>query len=399
MRILITAVGERTEHWIDLVRVLSARPDLDLTLVLADVTPATARTLENDARQRPNLCTVVRPHALGERRTGHMASVLFGRGTGRLLRDQLRHRRPDIVHIIGEAAYLSTWQVLGWRAHYWPRTPVTLYAAQNIVMRFPPPFPILERRAYRAVDQVLPITPAALDVLRVKGYTGPATIVPLGVDTTLFAPRPAVPRQVGAPGARFTIGFVGRLEPHKGVADLVVAAERLDADLLIIGRGSLSDRVRAAAARRPGRVVLRDWAGHDELPALLAAMDVLALPSVEVVQRNVVPWIGIPLREQFGRVLIEAMACGVPVVGSRLGEIPYVVGDAGLTFPPGDVSALADQLARVRDETGLARRLGEEGIRRAQAEFSWDRVAQRLGDVWQAMVGTSVPASRKVDVG
>jgi glycosyltransferase involved in cell wall biosynthesis len=106
------------------------------------------------------------------------------------------------------------------------------------------------------------------------------------------------------------------------------------------------------------------------------------LPSVEVVQRNVTPWIGIPLREQFGRVLAEAMACGVPVVGSDVGEVPHVIGDPSLTFPAGDPVALAARLARLRDDRGLAARLSARGVQRAVVEFGWDRIVETMCRVW-----------------
>ena len=99
----------------------------------------------------------------------------------------------------------------------------------------------------------LPITPAALRVLRAKGYTGPAEIIPLGVDLTRFRPRPAPPR------GRFTVGFIGRLEPHKGLTDLLAAAERLDCGLLLVGDGSQRALLEREAARRPGRLELVPW--------------------------------------------------------------------------------------------------------------------------------------------
>ncbi|MEN3615610.1 glycosyltransferase family 4 protein [Plantactinospora sp. ZYX-F-223] len=375
MHILITAVGQRTEHWIDLFTLLCARPELTLTIVAADVSAETDQTLRTLAREAPRLHYHPVPHLLGEARTGHMASVLF---RPRHLR-QVVPARPDVLHVIGEAAYLSTWQALGVRRRRWPRVPVTLYAAQNIVTRFPTPFPQLERRAFGTVTHAFPITPAALGVLRAKGYRGAATVVPLGVDTRLFAPAPR-PRR----GQPFTVGFVGRLEPHKGVTDLLQAVDLADADLLAVGRGSLAAAVTRAAARRPGRVRLHDWADHAALPGLLRGMDVLVLPSIEIVQRNVLPWVGIPLREQFGRVLVEAMACGVPVVGSDVGEIPHIIGEAGLTYPAGNVLALADRLTRLRDDAGLAARLRERGLRRAAA-FGWDRAADTMCEIWQRL--------------
>jgi glycosyltransferase involved in cell wall biosynthesis len=375
MKVLVTAVGHRTEHWTDLFGVLCRRPDVELTVAVADVSAQTSQTMRRYVAQWPRLRYHLLPHLLSENRTGHMASVLFHPGACRVLAADT----PDVIHVIGEAAYLSTWQMIRWRAHHWPDVPLTLYAAQNVVMRFPAPFPRLERRAYNATDHAFPITPAALNVLRSKGYRGPATIVPLGVDTTLFTPA------TGAAQHRFTVGFVGRLEPHKGVLDLLDAVRQLDCDLSVVGRGSLSPAVAQEAARRPGRITVRDWADHDALPGLLAGMNVLVLPSAEVIQRNVLPWIGIALREQFGRVLVEAMACGVPVIGSDVGEIPHVIGPAGMTFPAGDVAALVDRIDRLRNDPALSRRLGRAGVRRAIAKFGWDRAAATMCETWQRL--------------
>jgi len=80
--------------------------------------------------------------------------------------------------------------------------------------------------------------------------------------------------------------------------------------------------------------------------------------------------------EQFGRVLIEAMACGVAVVGSDSGEIPHVIGDAGLIFPEGDVAALRKQLARLQGNQALRRELGARGRARVMAHYTQAQVAR-----------------------
>lgn len=379
MHILITAVGKRTEHWTSLFSALTDHTDLNVTVYAADVSALTVRELERLSRQCDRFRFHLAPCLLSEDRTGHMASVLFGPGSGRRLKTQ----RPDIVHVIGEAAYLSTAQTIRLRDQYWPGVPITIYAAQNIVMRFPFPFPFLEGRAYGTIAHAFPITPAALRVLRIKGYLGPASVVPLGVDTQAFKPAP-LQRQ-----RPFTVGFVGRLQPEKGIDDLVRAAEMLNCQLLVVGDGSQRGQIEQAAARRPGHVRLVPWVDHTELPSLLACMDVLVLPSLEVVQRHVVPWIGIPLREQFGRVLVEAMATGIPVVGSDVGEIPHVIGDAGLIFPAGDAAALAERLARIRDDSDLARQLAETGLSRARSEFAWSRIAESLCRIWRELSDTA----------
>jgi glycosyltransferase involved in cell wall biosynthesis len=391
MRVLMTGVGPWTEQWCDLFGVLAGRAGLELTVALSDVSTQTIEILDRYRRRWPRLRYVRLPHRLG----GHPASMMYRADALRGLVDA----RPDVLHILGEAAYLSTAQTVRWRARYFPGVPLTLSAAQNVLTRFPTPLRQLERAAYGAADHAVAITPAALNVLRVKGYRGPATVVPLGVDVDRFTPSTSPwPGLVAGPtrSGRFTVGFVGRLEPHKGIPALLTAVERLDGDAVIVGQGSLSTVVKKAAARRPGRMVVRDWADQDDLPGLLTRMDVLALPAVDTIQRGVLPWLRVPGREPFDRVLVEAMACGVPVIGSDVGELPHLIGGAGLTFPAGDTDALTDRLVRLRDNPILAQRLGREGIRRARTEFSWDRIASDLHDIWQRLSWTGLPSSGKV---
>ncbi|NLU78538.1 glycosyltransferase family 4 protein [Micromonospora sp. HNM0581] len=377
MHVLITVVGARTEHWTDLFDVLCERPGLRLTVLAADVSPATEREFARLSQRHAGFSARILPHRMGEGRTGHMASIMIRLG-GRAGPPVLPP--PDVVHIIGEAAYLSTWQVLRTCRRHWPTVPTTLYAAQNVVTRFPMPFPLVERYAYRHVDMILPITPAARQVLRAKGFRGATTTVPLGVDTRTFRPRAAADHT-----RPFTAGFVGRFEPHKGVPDLLRAAELADCDVVLVGDGSLAPDIDRAARARPGRVRRYGWSGHTDLPDRLAQLDVLVLPAVEIVQRNVLPWVGIPLREQFGRVLVEAMACGIPVIGSDVGEIPYVVGDAGLIFPAGDVAALAERLGQLRDRPAMTRAMSTSGLSRATGEFAWHRIAERLDRLWRQL--------------
>lgn len=382
MHVLISVIANRADHWVDLFKALLRRPGIELTVFAATMTSRAREELQVLAEEHPHFHVHVASRLPGADLTGHMASVMVRPGSGRVLRS----RRPDVVHIIGEPAYLSTRQVLHMRRRYWPDIPVTVYAAQNVVTHFPFPFPLVERHTYESVDCAFPITPAALNVLRTKGYQGKACVVPLGVDTDTFRPstRPATVRP-------FTVGFVGLFERHKGIGTLLDAAESLDCNLLFVGKGRLTSRIEQAASRRPGRIEIHPWVPRGELPSLLARMDVLALPAVEVVQHNVLPWVGIPLKEQFGRVLIEAMACGVPVVGSNVGEIPYVVGPAGLVFSAGNPNSLAECLRRIRDDAALAERLSATALSRARL-FSWSRIADSLCRTWQAIVEARQPA-------
>jgi glycosyltransferase involved in cell wall biosynthesis len=103
------------------------------------------------------------------------------------------------------------------------------------------------------------------------------------------------------------------------------------------------------------------------MPNFLRAMDVLCAPS-----RTTARW-----KEQFGRMLIEAMACGVPVVASDSGEIPYVVQDAGMVIPEMDLAQWTESLDRLIADSSLRAQLAARGLVRARSEFSWPIVARR----------------------
>jgi glycosyltransferase involved in cell wall biosynthesis len=111
------------------------------------------------------------------------------------------------------------------------------------------------------------------------------------------------------------------------------------------------------------------------MPAFLKDLDVLVLPSVTILPMH---------REQFGRVLVEAMAAGVPVVGSSSGAIPEVIGDAGLLVPERDPGALAQAIDRVLSEPELRESLIERGRRRAQQHFAWPVVARQTVELLRA---------------
>jgi len=112
-------------------------------------------------------------------------------------------------------------------------------------------------------------------------------------------------------------------------------------------------------------VIYRPSVLRSDMPAHLCACDAVVLPSYAT--RT---W-----KEQFGRVLVEAMACGTPVIGSDSGEIPHVVGEAGLIFPEKDAPALRDCLKRMIEDPALRQRLIALGRARAEREYSCEAVA------------------------
>ena len=172
----------------------------------------------------------------------------------------------------------------------------------------------------------------------------------------------------------FTVGYVGRLVPAKGIDDLVAAARSLEFDfrLLVVGDGPLRERLRHADLGR-GTFDLRTGIRSDSLPELYRAMDVLVLPS-----RTTATW-----AEQFGKVLCEALLCQTPVIGSSSGAIPWVVETTagGVLFQEGDPRALAAAITSLRHDESLRRELGERGCAAVWREFSPRASASRLDEL------------------
>jgi glycosyltransferase involved in cell wall biosynthesis len=291
------------------------------------------------------------------------------------LRRALERLRPDVFHIDEESFNLATFQAM--RAGVAVGARCCFYNYANIERTYPPPFNLFERYSFRHAAHALACNQEAAAIIRRHGYTGPLTIVPqFGVDPDLFAPTERLPT-----ADRFVVGYLGRFVPEKGILDLIdaVAALPSSVHLRLIGDGDQRAAIAQRIAERnlSGRAEILPGVGSTAVPEALRSFDALVLPS-----RTMPNW-----KEQFGRVLIEAMSCGVPVLGSSSGEIPHVIGDAGLVFPEGDVPALSALILRVAADPALHNDLRSRGRARVLAEFTQAAIARRHVDVYAAMSG------------
>ncbi len=286
----------------------------------------------------------------------------------------LRDIRPDIVHIDEEPYNLATYHANCLARHYGAKT--LWFSWQNLWRRYPPPFAWMERYNLRHVDHAIAGSQTAAAVWRQKGYAGPLAVIPqFGVDPEIFFP-PDVPQAADA----LHIAYVGRLVPEKGVDVLLRALAGLKGEwrVTVQGSGPEETRLRGLVVDYglAERVTFRPLIPSTEMPAFYRTLDVLVLPS-----RTQANW-----TEQFGRVLVEAMACGVAAVGSDAGEIPHVVGDAGLIFPENDTGALCAILERLLGDPALRRELGARGRARVLAQFTQQQVAQETIAVYREML-------------
>jgi glycosyltransferase involved in cell wall biosynthesis len=278
----------------------------------------------------------------------------------------------DVIHCWEEPYVAAGAQIAGLAA---PGAQLVFATFQNLPKRYPPPFNWMERRVVRRADGWIAFGRTVHETqLARPGYSKmPSRVIPPGVDTERFAPdasaRTRVRSERGWNDDVPVVGFVGRFVAAKGLAVLSAALTRLAEPwrALFVGGGDERAALDALAAAHPGRVSIVTNATHDEVPSYLNAMDVLCAPS-----QTTSGW-----REQFGRMLIEAMACGVPVLASRSGEIPHVVADAGVLLPEDDAEAWAAALRRVIGDAGVRRDLADRGLRRARLEFAWPVVARR----------------------
>lgn len=299
------------------------------------------------------------------------------------LGEQVRAFQPDVVHIDEEPYNLAAWQAQFEADRVGART--LFFTWQNLLRQYPPPFRWGERYVVDRARACLAGTDSAAEVWRAKGYRGAIHVIPqFGTDAALFAPNfplsTPVERRSGGKVRPFTVGFFGRLVEEKGVHILLDALAALEGDwrLYVLGSGPQQAALQAQAQRLniADRVTWRAWIASAEMPAQYHTLDALALPSLTRLN-----W-----KEQFGRVLVEAMASGVPVVGSDSGAIADVIGDAGLTTPEGDAPALTAALRRLRDDHALYANLRERGIARVKAHFTHEQIAATTVAVYRKII-------------
>ncbi|MFW6182814.1 MAG: glycosyltransferase, partial [Chloroflexota bacterium] len=287
------------------------------------------------------------------------------------LNKRLRQFRPHILHMDEEPYNLATW--LGVRQARRVGARTLFFSWQNIERRYPFPFSAIERAVLKDVDYAIVGNEAAAEVWRAKGYEGPLQVIPqFGVNPDIYAPPPQRDR-----GRTFTIGSAGRrLVPEKGNDILLRAVARLPGLWRVVIAGDGPERASLEQLAREldigERVHFDGVIPSDQMPAYMRQLDVLVLPS-----RTLPNW-----KEQFGRVLVEAMACEVAVIGSDSGEIPNVVGDAGLIFPEGDVQALTAELCRLMKTEGFRDELGRAGRERVLQQYTQAQIAAKTVEVY-----------------
>lgn len=289
------------------------------------------------------------------------------------IRQVINDFEPDVIQLEEEIFSLCALEVAFWAKRY--KIPLVVFGWENQLRSLP-----LFRRWVRnfvmeRTDLYLAGNQDGAEVMRHWNYQGQMEVMPqMGVDTELFAP----PENKKSDSVN--IGFLGRLAPEKGLDILFTAVSQLkdlDFQVTLCGSGESETDLRQQADKQQisDRLIWRGAVPHELAPVELSKFDVLVLPS-----RSIATW-----KEQFGHVIIEAMAMGIPVIGSSCGEIPHVIARKELVFPEGNPEALAQILQRAVGDVNWREEMGNYGIERVAQFYSHKRIARRLIARWQKL--------------
>jgi glycosyltransferase involved in cell wall biosynthesis len=298
---------------------------------------------------------------------------------------EILQRGWDFVHINQEPYIFA-----GWQAAYWTpsRVPFVFFTNQNITKKYPPPFSWMEGYCLDRCAGWIGCGDTVVEALLKKGYgQRPHRRIGYGVDVEEFRPDKArhehARQRLGWDDSVPVIAFVGRFVAEKGLEFLTSALDRLRSPwrALFIGGGPMQESLEEWAKKYPGRIRFVNVT-HDEVPEYLNAADILCAPS-----QTMPNW-----REQFGRMIIEGFASGLAVVGSDSGEIPHVIGDAGIVLGERDEAAWVNTLEHLLTGESFRNELGGRARIRAVEQFSWPVIARQHLDFFSELLDNSRPA-------
>ncbi len=385
MKVALVSHSAVVDVYQDKFRYLAAMPGMELSVIIPeayregrDIVPGFEGTGEYEVIRLP---------------------VYFGKSGRqnlhcyRSLLPALQRVRPDILHLEEEPESLVTAQGLYCAGKLHPRPKTIIYTWRNIPkthkewpitspQRYI--YPPVERYVLDRADYIVAGNQEVVDVSRALGWRHPMSVIPHGIDPSKYLPAPAdtaLKQQLGLRGT--VVGFIGRMMHMKGIESLIRAYARTteampDSTLLLLGNGPDQEYFRNITSQLGigDRVLFHDFVPVAEVVRYINLMDMLVLPSLTVPE-----W-----KEQLGRVLLEAMACEVPLIGSSSGEIPHVIADTGLVFPEGDIGALSTALLRYLQSPELRREYALAGKQRVVGEYANEQIAKKIYAVYRQLL-------------
>ena len=288
------------------------------------------------------------------------------------LKRVIQSKRPQIIQLEAEAGSIVSIQLSVLKLIY--KFKLVLFTWDNIpAQRWH--HRMAAAMSYPFVNYLIAGSDQAKQTARTQGYSGLVSILPqIGVDLKNY--KSVVPMDPWKSQEGFRIGYVGRLSQKKGVQVLLEASAKIpEALVTIVGDGeyrtSLENHARSLGIYE--RVHFVGKVPHEDVARYIFGFDAFVLPSL-----STPGW-----KEQFGHVLIEAMAAKKPVIASESGVIPTVIGNCGITFKEGDSKELEKSIRKMINDPDLAKHFSEKGFIRVKENFTDEAIAQKTLNIWE----------------
>lgn len=304
----------------------------------------------------------------------------------------VRKFKPQIIHVEQGSRGLSYTQMITLNKLLGLKAKNVFFTWWNLPYELKFPASALEKYNLSNSHGIISGNQDGAEILRDRGYQGTIKVMPqLGVDENLFkpTPQPELANQLGIKENEFVVGFVGRFVQEKGIItllDALVDIKDKSWKFLLLGRGELQSEIMSKVVENniQDRIILVESVPHDQVCNYINLMSTLVLPSETTYKFKTITSAG--WKEQFGHVIIEAMACGVPVIGSNSGEIPHVIGDAGLVFLEGDYKALAECLLQLIEKPDTKENIGMMGYAKAMAQYTNKALAKQQLEFYEQLI-------------
>ncbi|MFN4245992.1 MAG: glycosyltransferase family 4 protein [Brevinematia bacterium] len=290
--------------------------------------------------------------------------------------------KPDVIYIKEEPYSLASFQWVFLARLFSPNSTIVIESDENLAVSHPLPFKLTERYVLSKIHGIASVPTAGIDLYRNKNFKGLQFKTSYFVDTSIFHPISQKEAKKAFPEIKtnnLKIGFVGRVTEEKGIDTIIEAIHKLKKDkievkLYILGKADekyrkyLEEIIEKLFVKE--NVIFLKPRPLNEIVFFYNVIDVLVLPS------KTTPW----WVEQFGRVIIEAHACGTPVIGSTSGEIPFVVNDKRMIFPENDPTELAKILEKFARGEYSKEKLKDSLIQNAN-RFSLEKIAEEKCEI------------------
>jgi L-malate glycosyltransferase len=305
----------------------------------------------------------------------------------------LQKFRPQIIQVEQGSKSLAYAQLILFNNLLKLKAKNILFTWWNLPYELKWPVSWLEDCNLQHTDGIIAGNLDGANILRQRGYKSAIAVMPqLGVDETLFystAKDVDLSQKFGIAPTDFVVGYVGRFVEEKGLLTLAQALaglKELSWKWLLVGQGKLRSQLaeKSIEWEISDRIIWVESVTHEEVPQYINLMDCLVLPSQTSYKFKTLTAVG--WKEQFGHVLIEAMACKIPVIGSDCGEIPHVIGDTGLIFPEGNAEKLRECLHELIERSDLVTDLGQRGYNRVMKNYTNHALAEQLLEFYQELL-------------